>query len=52
MFTIIESDGRFYLWYNGLDDIAREIGDFDSSDLAYEAQSAYSPTVVFDEDFV
>ena len=28
------------------------IGDFDSSDLAYEAQSVYSPAVVFDEDSV
>lgn len=51
MFAIIENDGRFYLWYNGLDDIARLIGDFDSSDLAYEAQSVYCPPV-FDEDFV
>lgn len=51
MFAIIETNGRFYLWYNGLDDIAIFVGDFDSSDLAYEAQSAYSPTV-FDEDFV
>lgn len=52
MFVIIETDGRFYLWYNGLDDIARLVGDFDSNDLACEAQSCYSLPVFDDEDFV
>ena len=51
MFTIIETNGRFYLWYNGLDDIARLVCDFDSNDQASEAQLCYCPPV-FDEDFV
>ena len=39
----------FYL--GSLMHVIQLVGDFDSTDLAYEAQSTYCPPV-FDEDFV